>query len=337
MDAQTFNEHTVLNVPALTPSSRLSPQGRTLPNPAPRSVPSLHIPATAHAEPSVSHDPWPISAWCSPINSPTSSPRTHWPSGTLLPSIHDTGLAELNRSRAHYHLHNHQSQPPPPTVYADLRSNAAGSPRAGMFDLAPPAWLIPPGFRPTPPPPSSAELDPRVGSSWPPGGFAASGISSAAYEFVPPPASSHRYAMPINSQYSQAGQYHIEEDEEDKPVTRPSSPQDARDPRLQNLLMNLSQTVPPQPNLTNLTPSRARPSTNIRIVHHPATRTRAAYDEKNSCAHLSGMCFDPTGRWMYASTERSIAEWDMEEVLGGRYAGQESRGKMAFDGGAEWA
>jgi hypothetical protein len=152
--------------------------------------------------------------------------------------------------------------------------------------------------------------------------------------------------MPLNPQYSQADQYNIEEDEEDKPATRPSSPQEARDPRLQNLLMNLTQTMPSQPNsmpaptAPNLAPSLARPSTNIRIIQHPATRTRAAYDEKNGCAHLSGMCFDPTGRWMYASTERSIAEWDMEEILGGRSAGRESRtmwGKMVFDEGAEWA
>jgi len=151
--------------------------------------------------------------------------------------------------------------------------------------------------------------------------------------------------MPHNPHYRQSSQYNIEEDDEDKPISHPPSPHDIRDPRLQNLFMNLN-PMPSQYNPTPVSmssgqsPPRAKPSTNIRIVHHPATRTRAAYDEKNNCTHLSGMCFDPTGRWMYVSTERSIAEWDVEEVLGGQSPSQDSRtmwGKTVFDEGAEWA
>jgi hypothetical protein len=43
---------------------------------------------------------------------------------------------------------------------------------------------------------------------------------------------------------------------------------------------------------------------------------------------------------MYTATERSIAEWEVADVLGGRYAGQESQtmwGKTVFEEGAEWA
>lgn len=344
VDAQTFNEHTVLRVPAPPPSPRISPQSRTLPNPASRSTPSVQIPA-----PSTNQDPWPVSAWCSPTNSPTSSPRAQWPSGTLLPSIHDAQAEERIRNRTR-HLHNHplERPPPPPSVYADvdLRINAAGSSSRGMFDLAPTAWVIPPSFRPTSAPSSSVEIDPRTAPSWPPRGLVTSSISGALYEFVPPPASSHRYGVPLHPQYRQPDQYNMEEDEEDKPATHPSSPQDPRDPRLQNLLMNLTQSTRAQHNAmpaaaasSTQAPPRTRLSTNIRIVHHPATRTRAVYDERNKCTHLSGMCFDPTGRWMYASTERSIAEWDMEEVLGGQSTGQESWtmwGKTVFDEGAEW-
>lgn len=326
VDAQTFNEHTVLRVPTpKTTTPRLSPPSHTLPNPASRSAPSLNIPAaSARTEP----NPWPLSAWCSPTNSPTTSPRAQWPSGTLLPSVHEAEVEERNRSRAH-RARPHQSQSPPSTLYADLRSNVTSN--VGIFDRAQTAWVVPP------------EVDPRMASSWPPRSFVASGISGAVYEFIPPPAASRQYAVSLDPQ---SVHYDVEgEDEEDKPATRPSSPQEVRDPRLQNLLITLNRTTAPLPNSTstsssNIASSRVRPSTHIRIPHHPATRTRAAYDEKNNCTHLSGMCFDPTGRWMYTSTEKSIAEWDVADVLGGRYAGQDSQtmwGKMVFDEGAEWA
>lgn len=81
---------------------------------------------------------------------------------------------------------------------------------------------------------------------------------------------------------------------------------------------------------------------NIHITSHPATRTRSTYDLKNSSVHLSGMCFDSTGRSMYVGTERSIARWDVLSLLnkdsvGGGVGVGTRWGMEVFDEGGEWA
>lgn len=334
VDAQTFNEHVILRVPPSptpSPPSHAHPlssiqnldRRRSLSVHSSYSRPSLQIPPSARpqAEGSTSQDPWPASAWCSPSNSPTDSPRTqHWPSSTFLPSIHDnTGADERERRRA--------QAPPPPTLYADLRSNSA------------PVWT---GHRPVPPPLSSSSRS-----------FLASGITGAMYEFMPPPSQASMYQSSGHGRgrhnYN-AEEGEVEDGEEDE---KPSSPQDTRmlHPLMNMPPANASVSHLPAPSLSSyahMTPpsmsnaSRppSNPGTNIKIVHHPATRTRQSYDEKHSCTHLSGLTFDPSGRWMYVSTERSIAEWDLGDVLGGGPMGNGRMpmwGKNVFEEAGEWA
>lgn len=145
--------------------------------------------------------------------------------------------------------------------------------------------------------------------------------------------------------------YNIEEGEiEDgeEAEDKPSSPQDSR---ILHPLMNMpshnasTHHLPPPIPVSAYTqdPMPSAPSTNntnIRIVHHPATRTRLSYDEKHLTTHLSGMTFDPSGRWMYVSTERSIAEWDLRDVLGGSSPSNSklsSWGETISEAGGEWA
>lgn len=331
VDAQSFNEHVILRVPSPPLSRQSSYQNRAAATAHSHSVPSLQIPPSARqTAASTSLDPWPASAWCSPTNSPTSSPRSQWPSGTILPSNHEE---ERDVQRVH------QSQPqiqPPLSLYTDLRSSLPSN-LTGRYDV-PPTWVHPTNYRPVPPP-SAVGHDLRMPSWVSPQGFITSGLSGAMYEFMPPPSSVYRQSLSINPHVRNVGQQHVEEgdEEEDKPATRPSSPQDARDPRLQHPLMALNSSNPPPSSSANSVPPRERAQTNIRIVHHPATRTRSTYDDKHNCTHLSGMCFDPSGRWMYVSTERSIAEWDLAEVLrnGNKRLGA-TWGKTIFEGG-EWA
>jgi len=81
-------------------------------------------------------------------------------------------------------------------------------------------------------------------------------------------------------------------------------------------------------------PSITPPYETPLVVCGPPEPTISDYDILSRCnpnIHLSGLCFDPTGRFMYVGTNRSVVEWD----VGSRRWDGDEHGRVWESG--EWA